>query len=64
MKKENRETLRVCDLIRILKKMPQNSIVVADDGTGWLAGVRECDVFSEKCEDLAWVQIGASGEGI
>jgi hypothetical protein len=56
--------LRVADLIEILKTMPQDAIVVSDDGTGWLAKVEEGDVYADGTDDFTYVQICGNGEGI
>jgi len=54
--------LRVADLIKILKTMPRNAIVVSDDGTGWIAEVRECDIVPDNIDDVKYVGIYGGGK--
>lgn len=53
--------ITVKDLINILKNFPKNAIIVSDDGTGWVAKVREQDVTYDK--EFHQVSIFANGEG-
>ena len=61
---KNKNDLTVKQLIKILKTMPQDAIVASDDGTGWLAKVRSCDIELEEYDDIKWVQICGNGEGV
>ena len=54
--------MTVKGLIKILKTMPNNAIIVSDDGTGWLAKVRDCDVYTENNDNF--VVIAGNGESV
>lgn len=52
--------ITVKDLISILKNFPKDAIVVSDDGTGWIAKVKEQDINYD--DEFHQVSIFANGE--
>lgn len=58
--------MTVKKLIEILQTMPQDAIVVSDDGTGWLAQVTEEGVSKTEIveKDIVWVQIIGDGDSV
>ena len=58
------DKIKVIDLIKILEKMPQDAYVLSNDNTGWLAHVREKDIFEEEIENGIGIAIVGYGESV
>ena len=58
--------MTVKELIEILNTMPQDALIVSDDGTGWLAKVTKEGIEKEVIEEenLTWIKIFGNGEGV
>lgn len=58
--------MTVKNLIKILETMPEDAIIVSDDGTGWLAKVTENGVEKEEIEEenIIWIKIIGDGESV